>query len=302
MTAAVAILLAVGLGAALWRSIAAPLEALERGIARIGAGDLAVEIGPIGDTELGRIARGVDAMTARLRERERALLRAERVGAIGRLAAGLAHQLNNPLGVMLGFARVLCDPRYGERERERAGAALIEEIETCRDTVRGLMTLVRPGAVAREPHELEPLLERAVAAARRYVDGKEVAIERRIEPDLRLETDATKFVQALRNVVTNAIEASEPGGRVVLEAARVGQEVCVAVEDEGPGVPEAERERIFEPYHTGKTSGTGLGLALARGLLEAMGGRLVCAPVRCGARFELWLPVGERAEQREGQR
>lgn len=295
------VLAACGLAAlaawGLWSAISVPLGALTEGIERFGRGQLdrAVEI-EVQD-ELGAVATCLNEMAQKLRSREDALVKSERAATLGRLAAGIAHQLNNPLGVMLGYVKVLSDDRYGEDRRQDALAVLENEVRECLSTVKNLMELVRPSPPVLEPCQLASHIARVLERAARYAGADGVERETRVEEGLSTVTDCPKLEQALLNLVVNAVEATPRGGRVLVTAERAPDGVRIEVTDSGPGVPPADRDRIFDAYFTTKRAGTGLGLALASGLVRSLGGTLDLAePAGAesgapkGARFRITLP------------
>jgi len=254
-----------------------------------------------------------------LRTAEAGLARAERLAAVGRLAAGVAHEVGNPLGAMLAFVDLARrDPALSEQGRvhlEKAG----REGERVRRILRQLLDFSRPPALEPGPLDLPRLAEETaglVTAQRRYASVS-VRVEREGEVP-EAQADAGAVAQVLLNLLLNAADAAlaapAPWVRVVLRAAplrlRAGEDEAAAagrrsldgvaceVSDAGPGVPEEDRERIFDPFFTTKPpgEGTGLGLANALRLAEELGGSLELAPGLAdqGARFVLRLPAASR--------
>jgi len=282
---------AVAVSVLIARSIAAPVARLEAGAARIAAGDLETRIEVRGAPELEALAARFNEMTDALREHQRRLVESEKLAGIGRLAAGVAHEINNPLGVILGHAKLLrkrCDGPMAEDL-----AVVEEEALHAKEIVDGLLDLSRPLPEGAPPVDLRALSEEVVSRLRdaRLLDGVEVAVEGRAEAPGHAE----KLRQVLVNLVRNAVEAAGAGGRVRVELSEGPGRAEIAVEDSGPGIPPERRDRLFEPFFTTKPRGTGLGLAVSRAIARAHGGDLaeVGAP-GAGARFALRLP-GVRA-------
>ena len=280
--------MAVVVSLVIGRSIAVPVAQLEAGAARIAAGELDARIEVRGAPELEALARQWNAMTAALREHQDRLVESEKLAGIGRLSAGVAHEINNPLGVILGYAKLLrkrADPAAAE------DLAVIEE-ETLRakEIVDGLLDLSRPLPSAAQPVDLRALTDDVVARLRdaRLLDGVAVSVD----GGATAPGHPDKLRQVLVNLVRNAAEAAGPGGRVAVHVAAQDGTAEVAVEDSGPGIDAANRGRLFEPFFTTKPRGTGLGLAVSRAIARAHGGDLAADPTDGGgARFALRLPA-----------
>jgi len=279
--------IAIGVSLAIGRSIAAPVEGLRAGAARIAAGDLETPIEVRGAPELEELARAWNRMTAALREHQARLVESEKLAGIGRLAAGVAHEINNPLGVILGYAKLLARTADGGAA---ADLAVIEE-ETLRakDIVDGLLDLARPMPAGAEAVDLRQLADDVVRrlGEARLLEGVAVAVE----GTGTAAGDPEKLRQVLVNLVRNGAEAAGPGGRVAVRVAQGPGGVEVSVVDSGPGLDPEIRPRLFEPFFTTKPKGTGLGLAVSRAIARAHGGELAAeAAGDGGARFALRLP------------
>jgi signal transduction histidine kinase len=274
------------------RSVAAPVARLEQGAARIAAGDLDARIEVRGAPELEALAERWNAMTAALKHHQEKLVESEKLAGIGRLAAGVAHEINNPLGVILGYAKLLrkrADPAAAE------DLAVIEE-ETLRakEIVDGLLDLSRPLPASAERVDLRALSDDVVSRLRDAHLLDDVAVS--VDGAASVAGHPEKLRQVLVNLVRNAAEAAGPGGRVTVGVGERDGAVEVAVRDSGPGIPPELRPRLFEPFFTTKARGTGLGLAVSRAIARAHGGELEAdAPDGRGARFALRLPA-PRAE------
>jgi two-component system NtrC family sensor kinase len=282
-------LLAAAVTLTVGRSIAGPLARLRAGAARLAAGDLNARLEVEGPDEFGDLARQWNAMTASLADHQQKLVQSEKLAGIGRLAAGVAHEINNPLGVILGYVRLL---------RKRADAPLDadlrvveEEALRCKEIVDGLLDLSRPLAAGRERVDLRDAADEVVArlGEARLLAGVDV----RVEGAAAAEAHALKIRQVLSNLVRNAAEAAGDGGRVEV---RVGERDGIAevvVSDSGPGIEGGVRARLFEPFFTTKEKGTGLGLAVSRAIARAHGGDVLAGDAPGGgARFTLTLPRG----------
>ena len=281
-------IVAVAVSVAVSRSIADPVARLEAGAARIAAGDLDARIEVRGAPELEALAERWNAMTAALAEHQDRLVQSEKLAGIGRLAAGVAHEINNPLGVILGYAKLL--HRRAAPDLAEDLAIIEEETLRAKDIVEGLLDLSRPLPAGIEPVDLRALSEDVVSRLReaRLLDGVAVTVEGAASAPGHAE----KLRQVLVNLVKNAAEAAGAGGRVAVRVAEHDGAAEIAVEDSGPGLDPGVRGRLFEPFFTTKPRGTGLGLAVSRAIARAHGGELAAdAAAGGGARFALRLPL-----------
>ena len=275
---ALAIVLAIAVGGYLLRSISRPVAALTRGVERLGAGDLDARIGLAGDDELAGLGRAFDRMAADLAARQAALVEAGRLASIGQVASGVAHEINNPLGVMLGYVQVM-RRTDGDREELRI---IEDEIRQCKAIVAGLLELARPVVIERAEVELAGLITEAVERLADSGQSDGVAITVAGGPAATIVGDERKLRQVIHNLLGNAVEAArDPAAAApTVEVAwrPVGAAVEVTIGDRGPGVPAAALPRLFEPFFTTRARGHGLGLAIARSLARAHGGDVQLRP------------------------
>jgi signal transduction histidine kinase len=270
------------------RSVAQPLARLSAGAAALKRGDLETRIEVDTPDEFGMLAAEFNEMTAALIEHQRRLVETEKLASVGRLAAGVAHEINNPLQTILGYLslnRDLPDRRLAEQL-----AAVEEEALRCKAIVEELLELSRPACGAgRGVVDLAALCEDVAGKVRVGVGDQACAIA--VAGGGRALADGTKVRQALFNLVKNAVEASGPRGRVDVRIGGAGAHVEVDVRDSGPGLAQAARVQIFEPFFTTKAGGTGLGLAVSRAIARANGGDIaVRETTGRGAIFTLSLP------------
>jgi signal transduction histidine kinase len=219
---------------------------------------------------------------------ERIHLEHERLAQLGSLSAVLAHEIRNPLGAIKGFAQLA-------RERADASAAkpldaIVRESRRLENLVNSLLLYGRPSQPSIRPAEWNQLADDLEAHAREAIGTRPV----RFSMDSRLNelrTDPDLLKQALLNLIRNAVEAAPDGGTVRLSAERtIGGDVAISVEDDGPGIPEAVRAKLFSPFVTSKASGAGLGLAISKKVAESLGGSLRLSAVEPhGTKAELTL-------------
>jgi two-component system NtrC family sensor kinase len=289
-----ALLAAALIGVYVYRSIARPVTSLASAASRIAAGDLETQIAIERDDELGRLAAQFNVMTTALREHQAQLIQTEKLAGLGRVAAGLAHEINNPVGVILGYVKLM--RRRGAGELDADLAIVEDEAERCRQVVDGLLDLTRPRPLERTAIDVRTLADdvvRRVTASAAVAPGQVC-----VEGAATVHGSDAKLRQVLTNLVKNAVEASGAGGTLRVEIRQERGRVSLDVSDTGPGVKDQDRPHLFEPFFTTKPSGTGLGLAVSRGIARAHGGdvELLSSSV-AGTTFRLTLPAepGARA-------
>jgi CheY-like chemotaxis protein len=238
----------------------------------------------------------------RLREE---LAQAQKMYVIGQLAAGVAHELNNPLAAIIAFSQLISrDPRLPADLRDDA-ELLVEEADRTRRTVQGLLDFARRRPPERELTELRVLLDSVLDLQSYALTSHGIKVDVAIEPDVPpLPVDRARIQQVLINLTMNAIQslAGGRGGRLAIQArlSREGADefVTVTIADDGPGVPDELRDRIFTPFFTTRSpdDGTGLGLPVSADIVASHGGRLRHEPGdrSRGAAFIVELPTRAR--------
>lgn len=225
------------------------------------------------------------------------LAEAEKLTAAGNLIAGVAHELNNPLAAVVGFAEVLKDLPAGPEEREDL-RCLHQSALRCRDIVAGLLLFVRKGKAARHRLSLNYVVQAALGLFEyRMIKADGIRLDVELAPGLpEVAGEFQKIEQVLVNILSNACDVlrGRPDPRVIAVRTRVREgRPEVEIEDNGPGVPPELRRRIFEPFFTTKPAGqgTGLGLSISAQIVAEFGGELLCEEVRGGgARFSARFP------------
>lgn len=284
---AAGLLLVIGFAAFLrWQM--APLRELTRAAADIGRGKFGSTLEAGGQGEIPYVVKSFNAMSTalvRLRDMERRVAHQEQLSAIGRVAARVAHDINNPLTVISNTARLMA--RQGAESGAREDLELIRHhCERCMDTVRELLEFGRPVKVDARPLELSAWLRGA--ATRWKVSSGDTALDLEL-PDGGLWTlaDPLPLEQMLANLLDNARQAN-PGGPIRLRAAQEDGRVCFQVMDSGPGFAPEARAHLFEPFFTTKAGGTGLGLASALAVARAHGGDIGIGE-GAGGTVTVWL-------------
>ena len=255
-----------------------------------GAADLPA-LAPTGEREFDRLVDALNAAGARLAEERQRASAAERLAAVGRLAAGLAHEIRNPIAAMrLKAENALAADDDGRRIS--ALQSILQQVGRLDGLLRDLLAMTQ----RREPKlaeiDLAAFLDRTAEPHRELAASKGVKLVVGPAPSAAAppQFDAEQMHRALDNLILNAIENTPAGGSIEVAAEHRGDKLCLRVRDTGQGVPEDIRERLFEPFVTGRAEGTGLGLALVREIARAHGGEARLVPTSQGAEFEIEVP------------
>ena len=323
-TGVVALALLVFAYFSMTRLVVQPIDGLSHAARRVADGARKLDAPRQGARELVDLGLSLEEMTARLRADEESLrakieeveryakdlaraqerlVRSERLASVGRLSAGLAHEIGNPLAAILGFQELLLAGGLDEADQKDFLARMKRETERIHRILRDLLEFARPTARAgsvdgpEAPGSIAEAASDVAALVKPQTAFRDVDLAIEIPPDLpRVLLSHPRLVQLVLNLVLNAADASpKEGGRVVVRARAREDEVRVEVEDNGGGVAPEVKDTLFEPFVTTKPigEGTGLGLAVCRGLVEAVGGTIgVEDGADGGARFVVELPRG----------
>jgi signal transduction histidine kinase len=247
--------------------------------------------------ENARLYEDLRRSYAQLARAQQQLIEGERLAALGELSAVVAHEVRNPLGVIfnsIGSLRRLVRPAG---DAKMLFDIVEEEADRLNRIVGDLLDFARPSQPELRPEHLDHVVEDAVAAALAQRGGR-VEIVRDLDPSVPpVAMDARLVRQAVLNVAVNAVQAMPRGGRLILRTRREGDGAVLEIEDTGVGIPEEVRSRMFEPFFTTKASGTGLGLAVVKRIVEGHGGAVaVRSTPGVGTVFALRFPLGGPVE------
>jgi two-component system NtrC family sensor kinase len=259
---------------------------------------------PGDDDDARKIASGFNAMVAAIEERdrklqdqaERTILKSEKLASLGRLASGIAHEINNPLTGVLTFSSLLLGDLAGTKYEEDV-KVIRDETLRCRKIVRGILDFARENEPEKTAADLNEVIDETLAIFEKNVTFQNVAIIRAFAPGLPLvRLDISQFKQVISNLAVNAADAMPKGGRLTLATSldRAAGRVVVKVADTGVGIPAENISRLFEPFFTTKDrgKGTGLGLAVSYGIIKRHNGTIdVRSKPGEGTEFTIQLPL-----------
>jgi len=235
------------------------------------------------------------------------LLQSEKQASIGRLAAGVAHEINNPLTGVLTYTHMLLRRTDIGDEVRSDLQTIAESTERVRKIVKGLLDFSRQTKLDKEPTEVNRLVRSAISLMENQALVRGIGIKFNPGENLpMLILDRSQFQSVLLNMIINALDATEPGGNVniytatALSASNTGQKgIEITIADTGSGIPQQHLDRLFDPFFTTKEvgQGTGLGLSVSYGIVQRHGGTIrVQSEVGKGTRFFIWLPIDKQDE------
>jgi signal transduction histidine kinase len=240
--------------------------------------------------DVRRAERAHADLAARLDDVRGELDAAQRLSTLGKVAAGLAHEIRNPLGAIRGAIELL-PTSGGDTEAERLRTLVLREVDRINDLVSQMLTLARP-----QPPQKSDVRVRSVVHEVARLAGEDrklghVTVAVHVPETLGVRADAGHLRQVLWNLLKNAIQNAPADAVVRVQAEASGEGVEIRVDDAGPGVPEEDRERVFDLFYSSRPYGIGIGLATCRQLVVAHGGRIwVETSGLGGASFRVWLP------------
>ncbi len=289
------------------RLITQPIAELVAANRRLAGGDMAVRVQPYGSGELAMLGHSFNKMAETLHQAQQELLHKERLASMGQLAAGVAHEINNPLGTILLFADILYKEMDEADPRREDLKLIVDEAVRCKNIVADLLNFSRQQEVLAQETAVSDLLNQTIDTVRRQPNFEQVDIVCDFEPDLpSIQADPAQLQQVFINLLQNAAEAMAGEGTITLSARLTdNQQVEIKVADTGCGIPPEHLGKLFTPFFTTKAlgKGTGLGLSIVYGIIKMHRGQIgVQSQVGEGTTFTITLPVqsvpaGELAAQ-----
>jgi two-component system, NtrC family, sensor histidine kinase HydH len=245
--------------------------------------------------ENSRLYEGVKQQMTELKQTQAQLVQSTKLAAIGELAANIAHEINNPLTTVLGFASFIAERLKADDPMREELTLIQEEASRARDIVRDLLQFSRQRDFMPETANLNHVLEQVITMIRRQGAFGAVTVNEQYAADLPgVEVDVSRIKQVFLNIINNAVYVMPNGGSLTVRTTTSGRGVRVDFEDTGPGIAPEHRDRIFDPFFTTKpeVSGTGLGLSVSLGIVQSHGGTIeVESELGKGTTFTVALPL-----------
>ncbi len=306
----------VAINVKLAQGIALPLLELEESTKRMAEGDFTAASRIRGHDEIASLARSFNEMGTRLKEtmgslelavqnlheKQRQLVEAEKLASLGTLAAGVAHEINNPLAIINEKAGLMQDMLEIAGNVPRKDkyldiiASILGSVNRCRTITHRLLGFARGMEVTIEDFDVSSAVSDVIGFLEHDLSAKKIRIQRFLDPYLpQVESDKAQLQQVILNIIKNAIDAVEEGGVIIVSTLADSEDaVAVVIADNGPGIPEDRIKRIFEPFFTTKEKGkgTGLGLSITYGIVRRLGGEItVESDVGHGTSFRIRIPL-----------
>jgi two-component system NtrC family sensor kinase len=276
-----------------------PVAHLLEATNRVAAGDLEYQLPVDRNDELGLLGNSFNDMTRRLAAAQSQIYQSDRLASIGRLAAGVAHEINNPLTGVLAHSSFLHKRAPADSEEQQDLETIVHETKRCREIVKGLLDFARQAPMSKALVDINAIVERALKIVDNQLKVRHVHVTLALREDLpAIYADANQIAQVLINLLVNAADAiGSDGGEIYVatELTEAEQEsaIEIKVSDNGGGIAEQHLGRIFEPFFTTKAHrGTGLGLAVVWGIVQEHGGSIkVDSGLDRGTTFTILLPL-----------
>lgn len=296
LIALICVVLAGVIAVPIARMITRPIAELVEANRRLAQGDMLVRVRPYGNGELGVLGRSFNNMVETLHQTQQELLHKEKLASMGQLAAGVAHEINNPLGTILLFSDVMYKEAGKSDPRRDDLKMIINEANRCKNIVADLLNFARQQQVNAQETDIHALLDQVIEGVCLGSNFEGVKIIRHYDPAVpMIMADSDQLRQVFVNLLNNAAEAMSSGGSVTLTTRPVGvQWIEIKVSDTGCGIPIENLGKLFTPFFTTKSlgKGTGLGLSIVYGIIKMHRGQInVQSTVGEGTTFTITLPV-----------
>jgi len=289
----VALLVMIVVGYLFGRSFIDPILGLKRATQDVAAGQLDARVNVRRTDELGDLGEAFNTMADRLAKLQEEVKRQERQAMFGRVAAGLVHDLSHPIQNIGNSTRLLLRDDVDLESREMFRRTIERELQTLKRFMEDLRHVVKPKPIERFAMDINGSVAEMVESMRGEGERNGITVDATYAPGpLVIEGDRFALGRVYRNLITNAIQATEPGGRVTIATARAGDQVEIIVTDTGSGIPAERLSAIFDDFVTTKRRGLGLGLAISKRIVEQLDGTItVESEMGRGTSFTLRFPA-----------
>ncbi len=295
LIALVSLVFAAVIAVPIARIITRPITELVDANRRLAQGDMTVRVETHGNGELAMLGRSFNALAETLHKTQQELLQKEKLASMGQLAAGVAHEINNPLGTILLFAEAMSKETPPEHAHQQDLQMIIKETTRCKSIVADLLNFARQQEVLAQETDVHQLLRQVVNSVSHQPSFEGIEVSFRFSDDLpRIQADPAQLQQVFINLLNNAAESTQGSGAITITTRPVSGWVEVQVADTGAGIPEENLGKLFTPFFTTKPlgKGTGLGLSIVYGIVKMHRGQItVQSEVGKGTTFTVTLPV-----------
>ncbi|MGO9865278.1 MAG: ATP-binding protein [Terriglobales bacterium] len=282
------------------RTFTRPLENLVAGVRALEQGDFAYPLPARGGDEVAEVTATFDRMRKNLQTTQRDLLDAERLATIGRMASSISHDLRHSLAAVMANAEFLCESHLTPEQREELYSEIRVAVDQMTDLIESLLEFSRTRESLRPSYgDVRSAVDRAVQGVKAHPEFQRIRIRIAVEGSTEGWFDFKKLERALLNLLLNACEAVPPeSGKIDIELKRNGENLKIRIADNGPGIAEAVRDRLFDPFVShGKENGTGMGLTVVQKILQDHGGDIAVERTSAaGTAFCLSIPLNPSRE------
>jgi signal transduction histidine kinase len=302
LAAAISVIVMIVVSQVIVRRVTGPLQRLVQFTKEISPTD-SRRIAAADDDEIGAVAVAFNGMLDRLEAAQVALVRSEKLGLAGMMAARVAHDIRNPLSSIKMQTQLLRARLQGDADGDAMTASVLHDIEQVESVIRDLLELARPGELRLEPVSVNAIVHDALGQLAAQLSYRKISVNTSLDQSLALvRLDRGRFKQVLLNVLNNAAEAMPTGGAVRVASRVEGDHaVCLEICDDGVGVDPQLLDRVFDPFVSTKHTGIGLGLVNAKAVVEGHGGRIAIANRSPrGACVSIVLPVARESGASRG--
>lgn len=288
--------LSAAVGMFLQRFVSKPVKKLADGTRKIASGNWNHTIDVLRKDELGQLSQSFNEMTKKLRETHDQLLQSQRLALLGRIAAGVAHEINNPMTTILLRSSFMLDDMPKNNPYIEDIEIIAKEMIRCRGIVNSLLDFARQSRAIKKECQVEQILENALSIVDHQASINNITISKIIEPNLpTIMVDSNQIQQVFINILMNAVEVMTEGGLITIDLNRDADKKYINIRfvDTGPGIPKENLAHIFDPFFSTKEEkGTGLGLAIVWGIIQKHNGTInVKSEEGKGAEFTIKLPI-----------
>jgi len=318
------LVIAVTISISINRYVTRPVRELVKGTKKVAEGDLNCSTPIKGEDEIAQLASSFNQMTLdlkkadeklvdwaktleqrveerteELRKTQNQLIQSEKMASLGKLAAGVAHEINSPLTGILTYSSLLFKAKKHEDPEKEDLEVIVNETNRCKMIVKGLLDFARQTEPRKALSDINEVIGKSIDLISHQASLQNVKIDKKIKPDLpKIMIDMGQIQQVFINILLNAIEAMPQGGTLIVSSGAEDEMVAIRFTDTGIGIPQENLPKILDPFFTTKKQGkgTGLGLSVSYGIIERHRGKLeVRSKVGKGTTFTVKLPIKEKA-------